>query len=174
MTIPVNSGLTYFRVMTLCDGIVLASPECYEPNTIAALREWMAETSRPIRIVPMTPCGSLTDVVEKRQPDITADVEDSLTFTLDRRGERSPLYVRRGIVSSSLINISSSVRAQICFSTVHWSAEPEKFWSFLETVIELNIPFLSFPSYLVSHSLLILCGDNESRITQVGHTVANR
>ena len=34
MTIPVNSGLTYFRVMTLCDGIVLASPECYEPNTI--------------------------------------------------------------------------------------------------------------------------------------------
>lgn len=83
------------RVFNACDGVILASPPCYEPETAAALREWMAETSRAVYCVgPMVPRGPQAETVEKAQTASADAVEDFLASTLKGRGERSLLYVR--------------------------------------------------------------------------------
>ena len=73
---------------------MLANPECYEQETTSALREWMAETARPLYTVgPMIAEGKRADSVEKRQSESTAEIDEFLASTLERCGERSLLYV---------------------------------------------------------------------------------
>lgn len=80
--------------MEACDGIVLATPECYEPEAIAALRDWLAETSRPIYAIgPLIPSGAQAAAFEKLQSSDAAKVESFLDAKLASHGEHSVLYV---------------------------------------------------------------------------------
>ncbi|KAH9927679.1 uncharacterized protein B0H18DRAFT_932440 [Fomitopsis serialis] len=124
--------LSAHEVVNACDGIILASPECYEPETTAALQKWMAETSRSVYCAgPMIASGMRAITIEKEQSEDAAEIDDFLESILRRRGERSLLYACHFI----------------SFGTVYWSMEPEKIWAFLDVVMELQIPFLmSLPS----------------------------
>ncbi|KAH9832558.1 uncharacterized protein C8Q71DRAFT_258990 [Rhodofomes roseus] len=115
--------LAAYEVFETCDGIILASPESYEPETTAALRQWMAGTSRPVYCAgPMIAQGTHADSVEKGQSESIAEVDDFLESTMKHNGKRSLLY--------------------ISFGTVYWSMEPKKIWTFLDVVLELRIPFI--------------------------------
>ncbi|TFY68832.1 hypothetical protein EVJ58_g776 [Rhodofomes roseus] len=143
-----NGGLCLltYQVLNACDGIIHASPECYEPGTIAALRQWMVETTRPLYCAgPMVALGTRAEDVEKQQSDNTAGIDDFLASTLSRYGERSLLY--------------------ISFGTVYWPMEPEKIWAFLNAVLDLKIPFL------ISHAspYLNVPSGMADKVKQCGH-----
>ena len=82
-----------------CDGLVCAVPECFEPEAIATLREWFAETSRPVYACgPLIPHGAQAAAFEKAQSPEAAKIESFLDAKLASHGDHSVIYV--GIVPS--------------------------------------------------------------------------
>ncbi|TFY54047.1 hypothetical protein EVJ58_g9090 [Rhodofomes roseus] len=109
--------------MEACDGIVLATPECYEIEAIAALRDWLAGSSRPIYACgPLIPSGAQAVAFEKLQSSDAAKVESFLHAKLTSHGEHSVLY--------------------ISFGTIFFPLEPEKLAAFLEIAVEKKVPFI--------------------------------
>lgn len=92
----VVSLLADLRRSTLsgCDGVILASPECYEREATSVLREWFATTSRAVYT-----CGPLvttelpSSITTEKQSPSTAPVEDFLFAIMASHGERSLIYV---------------------------------------------------------------------------------
>ncbi|KZT67341.1 glycosyltransferase family 1 protein [Daedalea quercina L-15889] len=109
-----------------CDGIILASPECYEREATATLREWFASTSRSVYACgPLVGQPSSIGSTEKQQPS-TAPVEEFLFAIMASHGERSLLYVS----------------TSISFGTVYWPLEPDKLSAFLDIAMAMKIPFI--------------------------------
>ncbi|PSR79622.1 hypothetical protein PHLCEN_2v6923 [Hermanssonia centrifuga] len=117
--------LAAVELINECDGILVATPECYEPTeTVRAMREWFAETSRPVYAFgPMLPpFGQNATVNEKKQSANSGEIDELLERALKTHGEHSLVY--------------------ISFGSVFWSVEPEKIWAFLDVMIEKKIPFI--------------------------------
>ena len=77
-----------------CDGVLLFTPESYEPEAVAAARAWTAETGRTTYLCgPLLPTGSQAAANEKKQSKETAEIEEFLETTLKTSGEKSLLYV---------------------------------------------------------------------------------
>lgn len=77
-----------------CDGLVVAGPECLEPEAIAALRDWFAETSRPVYACgPLIPHGAQAVAFEKAQSPEASKIESFLDAKLASHGDHSVIYV---------------------------------------------------------------------------------
>ncbi|KAH9901483.1 UDP-Glycosyltransferase/glycogen phosphorylase [Cubamyces lactineus] len=113
-----------FETLQSCDGIILFTPESYEPEAVAAMKAWMVERGRSAYVCgPLLPTGSQAAVNEKKQSKETVEIEEFLNTTLKTSGEKSLLY--------------------ISFGSMFWPVKtPEKLWAFLDVVIERNIPFI--------------------------------
>ncbi|OCH85806.1 UDP-Glycosyltransferase/glycogen phosphorylase [Obba rivulosa] len=106
-----------------CDGILLTSPECYEPVSIAGLRDWFSETSRNVYAIgPLLPIEEQSVGKEKDSSKQGAAIERFMDSVLKTRGENSLLY--------------------ISFGSLWWPVNPEKIWAFLDIVMEMKIPFI--------------------------------
>lgn len=81
---------------SLCDGIILASPEAYEPDGTAQVRKWMRNSGRD------TWCLGPSVAIHQKQEEIpdegnpangTEDIQCFMNKTLAECGEQSLLYV---------------------------------------------------------------------------------
>ncbi|KAH9927773.1 uncharacterized protein B0H18DRAFT_1118302 [Fomitopsis serialis] len=116
-------NLKTYDTIAGCDGLLIASPECYEPEAVAALRDWMAESSRPVYACgPLIPSGARAVAFEKLQGSEAAKVESFLDAKLASHGQHSVLYVS--------------------FGTIFFPMEPQKLAAFLEIAMEKEIPFI--------------------------------
>ncbi|KAI0368559.1 UDP-Glycosyltransferase/glycogen phosphorylase [Pilatotrama ljubarskyi] len=126
---PVELGMKIFprafETLESCDGAFLITPESYEPEAVEAVRQWYAETSRPVYTCgPLLPASSATSTEnEKKQSMESTEIQEFLDATLKNAGEKSLLY--------------------ISFGSIFWPLKtPEKIWAFIDVVMELNIPFI--------------------------------
>ena len=74
----------------------MASSEAYEPDATAAIRAWFEKTERQAYAVgPLLPFASKVVAVEneKRQSNESMEIQTLLDKTLERKGEKSLLYV---------------------------------------------------------------------------------
>ena len=79
------------------DGLFLFSPESYQPEIIATVKEWYARTGRHAYAVgPLLPSASKATAManELRQASEAKEVVSFLDETLKTSGEKSLLYVR--------------------------------------------------------------------------------
>ncbi|KAI0644656.1 UDP-Glycosyltransferase/glycogen phosphorylase [Trametes meyenii] len=114
-----------YEILETVDGIVLLTPEPFEPGAVDAVRKWYAETGRPTVVTgPLLPPPSATaSENEKKQSKVANEIEEFLEVTLKTYGERSLLY--------------------ISFGSIFWPVKtPEKLWGFVDVVIEQGIPFI--------------------------------
>ncbi|KAJ3487389.1 hypothetical protein NLI96_g3563 [Meripilus lineatus] len=150
MMIKNIAGLLWIEaqgVLDECDGVILSSPECYEPEAVAAVREWFAETSREAFAVgPLLPISTSSSAIagENQGMANAAEISSFLESTLETHGKGSMLY--------------------ISFGSLFWSSEPEKIWAFLDVLIEKKIPFI------MSHAspLAIVPDEVKSRVQESG------
>ena len=79
------------------DGMLLVTPECYEPAAVAAVRSWFAETGREVYVCgPLLPATSKETAQgqERKHVGGSSEIEDFLNATLKTAGPKSLLYVR--------------------------------------------------------------------------------
>ena len=73
--------------------------ESYEPEAVAALRKWYADTGKSAYVVgPLLPLGSHAAAAEKVQSKEAEQIEAFLNDVLETSGEKSLLYVSRSPV----------------------------------------------------------------------------
>ncbi|KAI9066601.1 glycosyltransferase family 1 protein [Trametes sanguinea] len=127
---PMPEGVTaklllqiYDSIVT-ADGLFVVTPESYEPEAVAATRNWYSELSKPMYVVgPLQASGTQAAKYEKQQSAQAQEVVSFLDYALKTAGERSLLY--------------------ISFGSIFWPAmSPQILWAFLDVVMELNIPFI--------------------------------
>ncbi|OBZ67123.1 Anthocyanidin 3-O-glucosyltransferase [Grifola frondosa] len=105
------------------DGVLLLSAEAYEPECVAAVREWFAQTSRSVTVCgPLLPSGKNAAAHEKQQSSEGSEIQKFLDSILESHGAHSLLY--------------------ISFGSMFWPARPDVIWAFLDVVMELKIPFI--------------------------------
>ncbi|KAI5120747.1 hypothetical protein M0805_007821 [Coniferiporia weirii] len=110
-----------YRFLNECDGAVMNTTPLLEGPAIEAFKQWFGD--RPI-ICP----GPLDFSVIKREKNVVNSSSETLavlTFlnsALEKHGANSVVY--------------------FSFGTTWWTTEPEKVWTALDVLIELNIPFL--------------------------------
>lgn len=82
--------------MESCDGVFLTTPEPYEPEAVAAVRDWFGKTGRPVYVCgPLLPPTSATATAKEQQQSTEAvQIQEFLDTTLKTSGEKSLLYVR--------------------------------------------------------------------------------
>ena len=128
------------------DGVILTSPQSYEPESTAAMKRWFADTGRPVYLCgPLLPGASKAAAVENevKQSANGAEIQAFLDEVLDARGEKSLLYVCDHLVFKHGCHAHMNV-AQISLGSFFWPVNtPEKMWAFLDIVMELQIPFVS-------------------------------
>ncbi|KAI0828650.1 UDP-Glycosyltransferase/glycogen phosphorylase [Trametes gibbosa] len=115
--------LTIYDMFASCDGVLLATPECFDPLSIIGTRAWMAETGRGAHAVgPLLSTG--TRAVENAlcEADRGTEIRDFVSRVLKSHGPLSLLF--------------------ISFGTWMWPKYPEKLWTFLDVVMDLGIPFI--------------------------------
>lgn len=79
-----------------CSGIIVASPEAYEPEAIAATRDWMAETGRQAWVIgPLLPPIQTKEAIsgEEAQSAGSRKIKEFMRKVLVSHGEHSMLYV---------------------------------------------------------------------------------
>ncbi|KAI0743898.1 UDP-Glycosyltransferase/glycogen phosphorylase [Daedaleopsis nitida] len=108
------------------DGVVLFTPECYEPEAVAGVRAWFAETGRPVYTAgPLLPSASQA-TANANEVKLSAEGSAFQTFldeTLKTSGEKSLIY--------------------ISFGSMFWPLmTPDKLWAFLDVLMERNHPFI--------------------------------
>ncbi|OJT10139.1 UDP-glycosyltransferase 72B1 [Trametes pubescens] len=111
--------------MESCDGALLITAEPYEPEAVAAVKNWFGKTGRPAYVCgPLLPPTSIIATAkEKQQSTKAAEIQEFLDSTLKTSGENSLLYISLG--------------------TLFWPVKtPEHMWALLDVVIERNIPFI--------------------------------
>ncbi|TCD71967.1 hypothetical protein EIP91_000099 [Steccherinum ochraceum] len=108
-----------------CDGMIICSPEVYEPDVMAATEEWFAETGREVwAIGPLLPPlnNQVSTAGEEAQSEKAAEIKNFMDDVLEKNGRHSMLY--------------------ISFGSGFWVSEFEKLEAFVDVVIELRIPFI--------------------------------
>ncbi|KAI0356302.1 UDP-Glycosyltransferase/glycogen phosphorylase [Trametes cingulata] len=113
-----------YEALETCDGAFVVTAQSYEPEAVAAVRQWYAETSRQVYTCgPLVPSQTVAAAEnEKKQSNASGEIQEFLDTTLRTSGKHSLLY--------------------IAFGSMFWPNTPEKVWAFLDVVMELNIPFL--------------------------------
>ena len=84
------------RDLESSDGVLLFTPTSYEPEAVAAMKGWFAETGRPAYAVgPLLPSASkeTADANEKKQSNESGEIHAFLDTTLANSGEKSLVYV---------------------------------------------------------------------------------
>ncbi|OBZ67170.1 UDP-glycosyltransferase 88A1 [Grifola frondosa] len=115
--------LMTYDTLEASDGVPLLSAEAYEPECVAAVREWFAQTSRSVTVCgPLLPSGKNAAAHEKQQSSEGNEIQKFLDSTLESHGTHSLLY--------------------ISFGSMFWPAKPDVIWAFLDVVMELKIPFI--------------------------------
>lgn len=141
-------------MLDVADSLLLGMPEVYEPEPVAAVQTWFAETGCKVYVV--GPSLPLNDTVIAREDQVTdrgREIEHFMDTVLQSHDIQSLIYVRTHIETS--ISFADEVfTLQISFGTVFWSAEPEKIWAFVDVVMEQNIPFVG--SFFPSESLVMV------------------
>ncbi|KAH8103111.1 UDP-Glycosyltransferase/glycogen phosphorylase [Cristinia sonorae] len=108
-----------------CDGMMLTSPEAYEPAAIIATREWFSLTNRSIwAIGPILPSITSVEAMagEGAQSESSGAIKKFMNETLATHGEHSMLYVS--------------------FGSIFWPPSFEKVEIFVDVLIERKIPFI--------------------------------
>ena len=85
------------------DALILASPEIYEPESIAATKEWFAETGRPVWAIGPLYRASIANskeavAKEESLSENAAEIRKFLDDTLALRGEHSMVFVRQNVL----------------------------------------------------------------------------
>ncbi|THH23192.1 hypothetical protein EUX98_g7990 [Antrodiella citrinella] len=117
--------LSLFDAYDACDGLIIASPEPYEPQTVAATKEWFAETSRPVWVVgPLATSANTQEAIanEEAQSEKSADIKKFLDKTLKEHGEHSAIY--------------------ISFGSKFWPFDTARLEAFVDVLLEKKIPFI--------------------------------
>ncbi|KAL5529835.1 hypothetical protein ACEPAF_6092 [Sanghuangporus sanghuang] len=110
------------RFLVECDGVIHATSKLFEGDALGKWQEWYG--SRAVLTVgPISPPASAEGIARERSKSaVGQEVEVFLNASLDKFGPNSVVY--------------------ISFGTVWWSSQPEKIWTFIDTLLELDIPFL--------------------------------
>ncbi|KAI8972907.1 UDP-Glycosyltransferase/glycogen phosphorylase [Trametes punicea] len=115
--------LTIYDMFTKCDGVLISTPECYDPLSIIGARAWMAETGRGTYAVgPIVSSGVRAVENELMEADKGTEIRDFVSKILKSHGPKSLLYISLGAWT--------------------WPKCPEKMWTFLDVVMERRIPFI--------------------------------
>ena len=88
--------LAIFDTYEACSGLILTTPEAYEPEAIAATKDWWAETQRQVwAIGPLLPSVASTEAVagEEAQSPNFGEIKQFMDRIAQSHGERSLLYV---------------------------------------------------------------------------------
>lgn len=86
------------RTLEKVDGLLLYSPTSYEPEAVAAVKSWFAESGRAAYITgPLCPTASKVTMHEneKKISDKSDEIVAFLDETLKNSGEKSLVYVSR-------------------------------------------------------------------------------
>ncbi len=78
------------------DGMLLVTPECYEPTAVAAMRSWFGETGRQVHVCgPLLPATSkeTAQAHERKHVGGSSEMEEFLDAMLKASGPKSLLYV---------------------------------------------------------------------------------
>ena len=98
----INVPFPFYSFARDCDGFVSVSNAAYEPESLDAMRSWLAETNRPLYAIgPLIPTGygdasGLSSVAKQMEIDSSTnggEVQNFLDMTLKRYGEYSLIYV---------------------------------------------------------------------------------
>ncbi|KAI0745368.1 UDP-Glycosyltransferase/glycogen phosphorylase [Earliella scabrosa] len=118
--------ITIYEELEKSDGVLLFTPESYEPEAVAAARGWFAATGRRAYTTgPLLPSASKStaNLNEKKLSNESNEIVAFLDKTLETSGEKSLVY--------------------ISFGSVFWPlANPEMLWGFIDVLIERDIPFI--------------------------------
>ncbi|KAH8103112.1 UDP-Glycosyltransferase/glycogen phosphorylase [Cristinia sonorae] len=117
--------LSLFDTFGACDGIILASPEPYEPEAVAATRAWFAEDNRETwALGPLLPSMATKEAIagEEALSESFGQIKKFLDDAQTNYGDRSVLY--------------------ISFGSSFWPAKLEKLEAFVEVLVEKKIPFI--------------------------------
>ena len=78
-----------------CDGLVIATPECYEPPAaLEMLHQWFAKTSRKAHVVgTMMPTADRSGATEKKQSDKAQEIDEFIARIMVSHGPQSLVYV---------------------------------------------------------------------------------
>lgn len=79
-----------------CSGMIIASPEVYEPAAIAAIKDWYGEIGRKVwSLGPLLPLSSRKEAIagEEAQSANFSDIKHFMDKVLLSHGEGSMLYV---------------------------------------------------------------------------------
>lgn len=130
--------------------MILATAQPFEPEGVAEVRAWFAETSRKAYAVgPLFPLGEGAAAGERLQSDKPSEIEQFLEATLESHGPKSLLYVCHSSSLFQYVRLIFCVCSQIAFGSLYWSTEPEKIWAFLDVVMEKKIPFVCRSKYIL-------------------------
>ena len=94
------------RTLEKADGMLIFTPESYEPEAVAATRAWYAETGRPVYTTgPLLPSASKSTAManEKKMSSESNAIVDFLDETLKTSGEKSLVYVSATPLTHSLV-----------------------------------------------------------------------
>ncbi|KAH8087202.1 UDP-Glycosyltransferase/glycogen phosphorylase [Cristinia sonorae] len=108
-----------------CDGMLITSPEAYEPAAIIAIKEWFAETNRGVWAIGplLPPMSSAKAMTGEQSLSGSSDViKNFMDKTLVTHGQHSMIY--------------------ISFGSIFWPAKFEKVEAFIDVVLEMKIPFI--------------------------------
>ncbi|KAI0743896.1 UDP-Glycosyltransferase/glycogen phosphorylase [Daedaleopsis nitida] len=128
--LPLETGVKIFsrihEILEMSDGLLLYTPETYEPEAVAAAKEWFGKTGRPVYSTgPLLQIASRTTATAAeivQSGDLDA-IRNFLDNTLAQSGDKSLIY--------------------ISFGSVFWPTKsPEKLWAFLDVLMGLSLPFI--------------------------------
>ncbi|KAI0943612.1 hypothetical protein AcW1_002736 [Taiwanofungus camphoratus] len=119
-----NMMLTAYETFAGCDGVIMSTPECYEPQTLTAIRDLFARTSRSIWVCgPLLATSEQALAQEREQSSKALEIEEFMDSILSSHGKHSLVYFSLG--------------------SLYWSpSEPQKIWAFLDVLMEMEIPFI--------------------------------
>ena len=110
---------------------------------IQAFSDFLAITSRKMYIVgPLVSQTKRAEAAEKKLAEKSPEVTAFMDRVLQTRGERSMLYVC--LARSPTLAPPIELMIQFSLGTAWWPSNPEKVWSFLDILLEKQIPFVSF------------------------------
>ncbi|KAI0745369.1 UDP-Glycosyltransferase/glycogen phosphorylase [Earliella scabrosa] len=113
-----------YETLGKADGLLMYTAEAYEPEGVAAIKEWYAETGRKAYITgPLLPAAPKSTASATEQTPSNDLIISFLDETLKASGEKSLVY--------------------ISFGTIFWPLKtPEKMWAFIGVLMERGIPFI--------------------------------
>lgn len=86
--------LDKFRTFAGCDGVIMSTPECYEPQTLTAIRDLFARTSRSIWVCgPLLATSEQALAQEREQSSKALEIEEFMDSILSSHGKHSLVYV---------------------------------------------------------------------------------